>query len=163
LRATGDLSASRRLAGVGAGLSPHSWPGTISFWSGCGEIQPRTGRFPVSHPASREILTVPFRRPIKPLYIRKLVKLIDFVERHGSTTHSGSAAKSPPRHRKRLPESWKALLQARMERKARNPGKAAPPANAVPAFRDATRRSMRATTRQRGAFCPLDDGPGEDE
>ena len=38
--------------------------------------------YEVSHPASREILTVPFRRPIEPVYIRKLVKLIDFVERN---------------------------------------------------------------------------------
>ena len=42
----------------------------------------RGSHYKVSHPASQEILTVPFRRPIKPVYIRKLVKLIDFVERN---------------------------------------------------------------------------------
>ncbi len=35
--------------------------------------------FKVSHPSQREILTVPFRRPIKPVYIRKLVRFIDAV------------------------------------------------------------------------------------
>jgi predicted RNA binding protein YcfA (HicA-like mRNA interferase family) len=34
------------------------------------------------HPAAREILTIPARRPIKPVYIRKLVRYID--------THGGS-------------------------------------------------------------------------
>lgn len=33
--------------------------------------------FKVSHPSQREILTVPFRRLIKPVYIRKLVRFID--------------------------------------------------------------------------------------
>jgi hypothetical protein len=37
--------------------------------------------YKVSHPAAREILTIPHRRPIKPVYIRKLVKLIDGLER----------------------------------------------------------------------------------
>jgi hypothetical protein len=37
--------------------------------------------YKVSHPAAREILTIPFRRPVKPVYIRKLVKLIDGLER----------------------------------------------------------------------------------
>ena len=35
--------------------------------------------FKLSHPSQREILTVPFRRPIKPVYIRKLVRFIDAV------------------------------------------------------------------------------------
>ena len=35
--------------------------------------------FKVSHSSQREILTVPFRRPIKPVYIRKLVRFIDAV------------------------------------------------------------------------------------
>jgi len=34
------------------------------------------------HPSAREILTIPARRPIKPVYIRKLVRYID--------THGGS-------------------------------------------------------------------------
>jgi hypothetical protein len=37
--------------------------------------------YKVSHPTSREILTIPYLRPIKPVYIRKLVKLIDGLER----------------------------------------------------------------------------------
>jgi hypothetical protein len=32
------------------------------------------------HPAAREILTIPARRPIKPVYIRKLVR---YIEAHG--------------------------------------------------------------------------------
>ena len=36
--------------------------------------------YKVSHPAAREILTLPYRRPIKPVYIRKLVKLIDSLD-----------------------------------------------------------------------------------
>ncbi len=37
--------------------------------------------FKVSHPSQREILTVPFRRPIKPVYTRKLVRFIDMSAR----------------------------------------------------------------------------------
>lgn len=32
--------------------------------------------FKISHPSRREILTVPSRRPVKAVYIRKLVRLI---------------------------------------------------------------------------------------
>jgi hypothetical protein len=35
--------------------------------------------YKVSHGSQREILTVPFRRPIKPVYVRKLVRFIDAV------------------------------------------------------------------------------------
>lgn len=35
--------------------------------------------YKVSHPASRDILTIPSRRPIKPVYIRKLVRFIDLI------------------------------------------------------------------------------------
>lgn len=40
---------------------------------------PRSGssHFKISHPAMREILTIPFKRPIKPVYIRTLVQFID--------------------------------------------------------------------------------------
>jgi hypothetical protein len=31
----------------------------------------------VRHPSAREILTIPAHRPIKPVYIRKLVRYID--------------------------------------------------------------------------------------
>jgi hypothetical protein len=34
------------------------------------------------HPATREILTIPARRPIKPVYIRKLVR---YIEMHGGS------------------------------------------------------------------------------
>lgn len=33
--------------------------------------------YKVSHPSRREILTIPYRKPIKPVYIRKLVRFID--------------------------------------------------------------------------------------
>jgi hypothetical protein len=35
--------------------------------------------YKVSHASQREILTVPFRRPIKSVYVRKLVGFIDAV------------------------------------------------------------------------------------
>lgn len=34
-----------------------------------------------SHPEWNEILTVPARRPIKPIYVKKLVTLIDALDR----------------------------------------------------------------------------------
>ena len=39
-----------------------------------------TSHCQIKHPAAREILTVPARRPIKPVYIRKLVR---YIEAHG--------------------------------------------------------------------------------
>ena len=39
-----------------------------------------TSQCHAKHPAAREILTIPARRPIKPIYIRKLVRNI---EAHG--------------------------------------------------------------------------------
>jgi hypothetical protein len=35
--------------------------------------------YKISHTAQREILTVPFRRPIKPVYIRKLIRFLECV------------------------------------------------------------------------------------
>jgi hypothetical protein len=35
------------------------------------------------HPNAREILTIPARRPIKPVYIRKLVR---YIEVHGESS-----------------------------------------------------------------------------
>ena len=35
--------------------------------------------YKVSHGSQREILTAPFRRPIKAIYVRKLVRFIDAV------------------------------------------------------------------------------------
>lgn len=39
----------------------------------------RESHYKISHPSRREILTVPFRRPIKPVYIRRLVRFIEAV------------------------------------------------------------------------------------
>jgi hypothetical protein len=35
--------------------------------------------YKVAHASQREILTIPFKRPIKPVYIRKLVDFVDAV------------------------------------------------------------------------------------
>jgi predicted RNA binding protein YcfA (HicA-like mRNA interferase family) len=35
------------------------------------------------HPSAQEILTIPARRPIKPVYIRKLVR---YIEAHGDVS-----------------------------------------------------------------------------
>ncbi len=43
---------------------------------------PPTGggsHYKISHPLRQEILTVPFRRPVKPVYIRKLVRFIEDI------------------------------------------------------------------------------------
>ena len=41
---------------------------------------PRTGsHYKISHSAAAMILTIPAHRPIKPVYIRELVKLVDAV------------------------------------------------------------------------------------
>lgn len=46
---------------------------------------PRAGgsHYKVYHPAVSRILTIPFRRPIKAVYIRMLVAFIDEVQGHG--------------------------------------------------------------------------------
>jgi len=45
---------------------------------------PRGGsHYKVKHPAMREILTIPARRPVKPVYIRALVSFLDRVEELG--------------------------------------------------------------------------------
>jgi len=35
--------------------------------------------YKVSHVSQRQILTIPFKRPIKPIYIRMLVEFVDAV------------------------------------------------------------------------------------
>lgn len=42
---------------------------------------PRGGgsHFKIAHPAMAEKLTIPYNRPIKPIYIRKLVAFLDVV------------------------------------------------------------------------------------
>jgi hypothetical protein len=44
---------------------------------------PRGGgsHYKVAHPTMREKLTIPYKRPIKPVYIRKLVAFIDAVRK----------------------------------------------------------------------------------
>jgi hypothetical protein len=44
-------------------------------------LAPRGGgsHYKIAHPRLSEKLTIPFRRPIKPVYIRKLVAMIDAV------------------------------------------------------------------------------------
>jgi len=46
---------------------------------------PRGGgsHFKVHYPGMREYVTVPSRRPIKPVYIRQLVRFVDLVRQHG--------------------------------------------------------------------------------
>lgn len=39
----------------------------------------RGSHFKVSHPGIAEILTIPAKRPIKPVYIRKFVSIIDSI------------------------------------------------------------------------------------
>ena len=46
-------------------------------------FSPPTGggsHYKVSHPARRDILTIPRARPVKPVYIRKLVRFIEALE-----------------------------------------------------------------------------------
>lgn len=51
----------------------------------CGEYgircsPPTSGsHYKVSHPLRRDILTIPRRRPVKPIYIRKLIRFVEAV------------------------------------------------------------------------------------
>jgi hypothetical protein len=45
----------------------------------CSAHRGGSSHYKVSHPQITEILTIPFKRPIKPVYIRNLVKFIDAV------------------------------------------------------------------------------------
>jgi hypothetical protein len=47
----------------------------------CSALSGGGSHYKVSHPSSHDILTVPSRRPIKTVYIRKLVRFIDSVRR----------------------------------------------------------------------------------
>jgi len=47
----------------------------------CAASRSGSSHYKVTHDAMPEILTVPFKRPIKPVYIRKLVAFIDAVRR----------------------------------------------------------------------------------
>lgn len=47
----------------------------------CEKSRSGSSHYKVAHPSQVEILTVPFKRPIKPVYIRKLVVFIDAVRK----------------------------------------------------------------------------------
>ena len=47
----------------------------------CSRSRAGSSHYKVKHPAVPGLLTVPFARPVKPVYIRKLVAFIDAVER----------------------------------------------------------------------------------
>lgn len=49
------------------------------FGISCDAPRGGSSHYKVSHPSQRDILTVPFKRPIKPVYIRKLIDFIDAV------------------------------------------------------------------------------------
>lgn len=49
------------------------------FDIGCQPPRGGSSHYKISHPRMREILTIPSKRPIKAVYIRKLVKFIDEV------------------------------------------------------------------------------------
>ncbi|WEZ84018.1 type II toxin-antitoxin system HicA family toxin [Rhizobium sp. 32-5/1] len=46
----------------------------------CEASRSGSSHYKITHERMREILTMPFKRPIKPVYIRKLVAFIDAVE-----------------------------------------------------------------------------------
>jgi hypothetical protein len=49
------------------------------FDVGCDPPRGGGSHYKISHPTMAEILTVPFKRPIKPVYIRKLVSFVEAV------------------------------------------------------------------------------------
>ena len=49
------------------------------FGIDCAPHRGGSSHYKVSHSLQTEILTIPFKRPIKPVYIRHLVKFIDAV------------------------------------------------------------------------------------
>jgi len=50
------------------------------FGLGCSPPRGGESHYKVSHSAHRDILTIPRRRPVKPVYIRKLIRFVDAVE-----------------------------------------------------------------------------------
>lgn len=52
-----------------------------AFGINCEPSRSGSSHYKVSHPQIAEILTVPFKRPIKPVYIRKLVAFVDDVNK----------------------------------------------------------------------------------
>lgn len=58
---------------------------TLARHFGIDCLPPKRGdHFKIAHPSQHEILTIPARRPIKQVYIRKLVRFIeDVIEKQG--------------------------------------------------------------------------------
>jgi hypothetical protein len=52
----------------------------------CSASRSGSSHYKVSHPTSAEILTIPFKRPIKAVYIRKLVAFVDAVRLQNETS-----------------------------------------------------------------------------
>jgi hypothetical protein len=50
-----------------------------SFGIRCAAPSGGGSHYKIAHPSQREILTVPSRRPIKPVYVRKFVRFVDAV------------------------------------------------------------------------------------
>ena len=54
----------------------------VCAWAGVECCKPSNGsHYGVAHHSQADILTIPFKRPIKALYIKKLVDFIDAVKR----------------------------------------------------------------------------------
>jgi hypothetical protein len=51
------------------------------FEIGCAPSRSGSSHYKVTHERIPDILTIPFKRPIKPVYIRKLVAFIDAVRK----------------------------------------------------------------------------------
>jgi hypothetical protein len=47
----------------------------------CRPSRSGSSHYQVKHPGVREILTVPFKRPVKAVYIRRLVEMVDRVRK----------------------------------------------------------------------------------
>lgn len=52
----------------------------------CKASRAGSSHYKISHPTSPEILTIPFKRPIKAVYIRKLVAFADAVRLQNETS-----------------------------------------------------------------------------
>jgi hypothetical protein len=52
-----------------------------SFGISCAPPTGGGSHYKVAHPAMREKLTIPFKRPIKPVYIKKLVAFVEAVRK----------------------------------------------------------------------------------
>ncbi len=50
-----------------------------TFGVACNASKSGSSHYKVAHPSRPEIITIPFKRPIKPIYVRKLVSFVDAV------------------------------------------------------------------------------------